>query len=417
MTNSNATRIIVVGDPGPVFQQISASLNAQPEFQLIDLLSAPDRLTRDIAQRKPDIIFLDHQISGKPTLDLIDDIALEFPSMAIIAILPDNDGVEIQKAMLAGARAFIVQPFTQINLLSTLRRVKELEDRRRSQASPGKFVPSENTRPLRTIAVFSPRGGVGCSSVAANLAYAIHEYTDQRVLLLEGKQYFGHQDIILNIRSQNTLADLIPHANALDEALIRDVVIEHGSGIQVLLGPNTVHVAQGIRPDDLYSVLMGLQRAFDYIVIDAGSSLTENIVTFLDLADRILLITTPDLASIRDTSRFMQIGQTLSYSPEKILTVLNREGVPGSVRTKDIETTLRQSLFAKIPEETPKMTRSVNRGIPLMLRYPNCAASRAIKQLSVSLGDMKIVDPIRSPFGQVALKDQREALLASAQFG
>jgi len=104
------------------------------------------------------------------------------------------------------------------------------------------------------------------------------------------------------------MADLLPHASSLDDALINDVVIEHGSGIHVLLGPSNVNVAQGIRPDDLYAVLMGLHRAFDFMVIDAGSSLSENIVTFLDLADRILLVTTPDLASLRDSSRFMQIS-------------------------------------------------------------------------------------------------------------
>ena len=416
-STNNPSRVIFIGDPGPVFQQITSAVNGQPEFHLLDILSTPDRLTRDIGQTKPDLILLDHQIAGQPTLDLIDDIALEFPAIAIVIILPDNDSLEIQKAMLAGARAFLVQPFTQINLLSTLRRVKELENRRRSHSTSAKNTQVENTRPLHTVAVFSPRGGVGCSTVAVNLALAISGNTDRRVLLVEGKQYFGHMDIMLNIRSQNTMADLLPHASNLDDALINDVVIEHGSGIHVLLGPNNVNVAQGIRPDDLYAVLMGLHRAFDLMVIDAGSSLSENIVTFLDLADRVLLVTTPDLASLRDTSRFMQISQSLSYPPEKILTILNREGMPGGVNTKDIEATLRRSVFARIPEESPIATRSVNRGVPLLLRYPRCTASRAFKQLSSSLSEMKALEPTRSPFSPVPLKAQREALLASSQFG
>lgn len=415
-STTNPSRVIFIGDPGPVFQQITSAVSGQPEFQLLDILSTPDRLTRDIDQARPDLILLDHQVAGLPTLDLIDDIALEFPAIAIVTILPDNDSLEIQKAMLAGARAFLVQPFTQINLLSTLRRVKELESRR-SRSASAKTTPVENTRPLRTVAVFSPRGGVGCSTVAVNLALAISANSDQRVLLLEGKQYFGHLDILLNIRSHNTMADLIPHANSLDEALINDVVIEHGSGIHVLLGPNNVNVAQGIRPDDLYAVLMGLYRAFDFMVIDAGSSLSENIVTFLDLADRVLLVTTPDLAALRDASRFMQIAHSLSYPPEKILTLLNREGMPGGVNTKDIEATLRRAVFARIPEESPMATRSVNRGVPLILRYPRCTASRAYRQLSTSLSEMKALDPIRSPFSPLPVKAQREALLASSQFG
>jgi response regulator of citrate/malate metabolism len=136
--------VIFIGDPGRFSNRLHA-VNGQPEFQLLDILSTPDELA-DIAQTKPDLILLDHQVAGQPTVDVIDDIALEFPAVAIVTILPDNDSLEIQKAMLAGARAFLVQPFTQINLLSTLRRVKELEHRRRSHSTNAKTTQVESTR-------------------------------------------------------------------------------------------------------------------------------------------------------------------------------------------------------------------------------------------------------------------------------
>jgi pilus assembly protein CpaE len=105
-------------------------------------------------------------------------------------------------------------------------------------------------------------------------------------LLLEGKLFFGHLDVLLNLRTHNTLADLVPHANALDEGLVRDVVAEHVSGIEVLLGPADLQIAQGIRPQDLFAVISSLQRYYDYIVIDAGSLLNDNIVTLLDALTR-----------------------------------------------------------------------------------------------------------------------------------
>jgi pilus assembly protein CpaE len=223
--------------------------------------------------------------------------------------------------------------------------------------------------------------------------------------------------VLLNIRAQNTIADLIPHASSMDEALIHEVVVEHGSGVHVLLSPANVQVAQGIRPDDVYTVLMGLHHYFDLIVIDAGSTLNENSVTMMDAADRILLVTSPDLASLHDISRFMQISQSLSYTPEKLLVVLNREGIQGGVSTKEIESALHNKVFAKIPEDSPNALRSLNRGLPLLVRYPRSPASRAIRQLAKVLTEVKIAEQSKVATGQAANKAQRDALLVSSQFG
>lgn len=411
---SNPSRVVAIGDPGPAQQQITTALQSQAEFQLAGILSLPEKLLREIGSAKPDIILIEHQLAGQPTVDIIDDIAREAPQALIVAILPDHDPVQVQRVLLAGARAFLTQPFTQINLLSTLRRVCELESRRsRSSTQPASAAAA---RPIRALSVFSPRGGVGCSFLAANLALAFQELSGQKVLLLEGKQFFGHLDVFLNIRTHNTLAELIPHAGLLDEAIINDVVVEHGTGIHVLLGPRNLHIAQGLRPDDLYSIFVGLQHHFDLVVIDAGSTLSENIVTFLDAADQILLVTSPELASLHDVTRFVQISHSLSYKPEKILTVLNREGIQGGVATKDIEMVLRHSVFARIPEDSPDVLRSLNQGVPLLVKHPRSPASKAVKQLASTLSEVKLAEPARAA-SQSLNRVQREALLASSQFG
>ncbi len=411
------TRVIAIGDPGPTQQQITTALSSQQEFELVEVLTIPERMIREISAARPDIILIDHQLGSQPTVDSIDDIAAEFPNAPIVAILAENDPAQIQQVVMAGARGFVVQPFTQLQLLNAMRRVEELERRSRRQHSAEQPSSMEASRPLQSIAVFSPRGGVGSTTLAINVALAYQEETEQKVLLLEGKQFFGHVDIMLNIRSHNSLADLVPHANALDEALIQDVVIHHGAGLNVLLGFSNLQAAQGLRPDTLYSVLIGLRRAFDVLVIDAGSLLNENSVTFLDAADRVLLLTTPDLSSLRDVSKFIQISQSLSYPPEKILVVENRDGMPGGMGPKDIEETLRQPLFARIPDSATEVQRSLNRGIPLILKYPRSPASRAIRQMTKALTEMRAIDPVRIPVGKKIDKAEMEALLVSSQFG
>ena len=214
-------RVVALCDPGATQQQITEALNIENEFSLVDILASKEMLARQIRAAEPDILLVDSQLGNESTMDIIDDLALQFPTAAIVAILPTNDPLVAQQVMLAGARAFLITPFSQINLISTLRRVTELEGRRiQSQA----YIPTqlpEATRPLRSVTFYSPRGGTGVTSIAANTAIALAEETGKKVLLFEGKVFFGHLEVMLNLKVQNALSDLIPHASNLDESLIR----------------------------------------------------------------------------------------------------------------------------------------------------------------------------------------------------
>jgi pilus assembly protein CpaE len=396
-TATGKSQVIAVGEPGPTIQQISTALSNQPEFELVDIFSNAERLVRDLQTTQADILVIDDQLGGQPTLDIIDDLVQQFPEMAIIAILPGNDPLGAQQVTLAGARAFLIQPFTQVNLLSTLRRVRDLQARQRQALSTLAAPAQDGPRPLRVVTVFSPRGGVGTSTVASSLAIALNDETSGRVLLMEGKLFFGHLDVMLNIRSRNSLAELIPHASSLDESMVNEVVTEHISGIDVLLAPSDMQFSQGIRAQDMFNVLNNLERFWDYVVIDAGSLLNENTVTMMDAADRIVLVASPELASLHDISRFTRISQSLAYPAEKILLVLNRAGIPGGIKARDIESVLHQHIFAQIPDDPANALRSLNRGIPLILNYPRSPASKAIKELGQKISQIGHEQPAGRP--------------------
>jgi pilus assembly protein CpaE len=376
------TRVVSICDPGLTLNQINSSLEAQKDFVLIDNLDDPDNLIRDLHDIEADIAIIDHVLRGNSTWDLIDTLVSQFPNLLIIAILPNDDPINAQQAMLAGAQAFIIQPFTQANLLSTLRRMRDLQAKRKL-AQPSVTVhdvslPSQ----VNLLAVYSPRGGVGCSTLATNLAISLHEQTEARVLLMEGKLQFGHLDVMLNLRTHNSLVDLIPHASSMDETLVRDVVQEHVSGIYTLLAPVDFQTAQGVRPQDLFTVVTNLRRYFDFIIIDVGSHLGENAVTLLDSADKILLVSSPDIAALHDVSRFFRISQSLAYPHEKTLLVINRFDKPGGIKQNEFNQVLQTDVFAQIPDDSVEAERSINRGIPLVVNAPRSKASRSYKEFA-----------------------------------
>jgi len=410
-------RVVTLCDPGTTQQQITEALNSQNEFALVDIIASKEMLARQIRAAEPDIILVDSQLGGESTMDIIDDLALQFPSSSVVAILPANDPLIAQQVMLAGARAFLITPFSQINLVSTLRRVSELEGRRQQTKTYIPSVVQEATRPLRSVTVYSPRGGTGVTSIALNTAVALAEETGKKVLLFEGKVFFGHLEVMLNLRVQNTLSDLIPHATNLDEGLVRDVVTPHPSGIHVLLAPSSVQVAQGIRAEDIYNVYIGVSRLYDYIVVDAGGPLNDISVTLMDAADRILLITTPDLAALHDTSRFLQLSRSLSYSADKILMILNRAGAEGGVKLRDIETVLHHHVYHQIPNDPANVLRSINRGIPLLVYYPRSSAGKSIQHLARNLSLINLIELGHESAPTHAEKANRDLLLTTSRLG
>ncbi len=410
-------RVVALCDPGATLQQITEALNTQNEFTLVDVLSSKEMLARQIRAAEPDILLVDSQLESESTMDIIDDLALQFPSSAVVAILPNNDPLVAQQVMLAGARAFLIAPFSQINLVSTLRRVTELEGRRQQTQS---YLPTqlpEATRLLRSVTFYSPRGGTGVTSLAANTAIALAEETGKKVLLFEGKVFFGHLEVMLNLKVQNALSDLIPHAANLDEGLIRDVVATHPSGIHVLLAPSNAQVAQGIRAEDIYNIFIGVSRYYDYVVVDGGGPLNDISVTLMDATDRIALVTSPDLASLHDTSRFLQLSRSLSYPAEKILLILNKAGVEGGVKLKDIEAVLHNQVYHQIANDPPNVLRSINRGIPFLVYYPRSSASKSVQQLARNLAAINIRELGREAVPAPGEKAGRDLLLASSHLG
>jgi pilus assembly protein CpaE len=185
----------------------------------------------------------------------------------------------------------------------------------------------------------------------------------------------------------------------------------------VLLAPSNVQVAQGIRAEDIYNIFIGVSRLYDYVVVDGGGPLNDISVTLMDAADRILLVTTPDLASLHDTSRFLQLSRSLAYSADKILMILNKAGVEGGVKLHDIESVLHHPVYHQIANDPTPVLRSINRGIPFLVHYSRSSASKSIQQLARNLASISLREMGHEPMQAQGEKSGRDLLLASSRLG
>lgn len=390
-------RVLAISSNELIVDSIKTALSREASYFLIDHQNFDGEVMEDIEKLQPNCILLDYLSSPANLFDLIDSISLQFPDILVIAILPAEKVAEANRAILAGARAFLIQPFNQKELLDTLGRVKELylRSQKTQQVKMGEAAALPATR--GTFVVFSPKGGVGCSMVAVNLALALKEELRQEVLLMDGKLLFGDLDIMLNLKTQNSISDLIPHIGALDEGLMRDVVSEHSSGLKVLPAPINPISAQGIHPEDIHRILTSAQNIYPTIVIDSGNFLNENAVTLMDASHRIILVVSPDIACLRDASRFFDICRTaLSIPKEKVLVVINQYDQRDGISLEDIERSLRTKVFAALPTDTRLSLQSINRGVPVFMQTQKHPLRKAFesmaKNLSTIIGYEKATD-------------------------
>lgn len=395
-------RVLAISSNELMLELIKTSLDKERNYFFIEHQNMDGDLMEGIEQSQPNCILLDYLYQAGNPLDLIDGISLRFPEIIVVIILPQDKITEANRAILAGARAFMMQPFEQKDLLDTLRRIKELYQR----SHQGKTDASTDLHPETrgTFSVFSPKGGAGCSTIAINLAVALKEELKQEVLLMDGKLFFGDLDIMLNLKTLNSISELIPHIGVLDEGLLRDVISEHPSGIKVLPSPLNPIAAQGIHPEELHRILTATQNTYQNIVIDSGNYLNENTVTLMDASHKILLVINPEIASLRGASRFIEICHTtLSIPREKILIVVNQSDQRDGIGINDIERTLQMKVFAALPWDARVPLQSINRGVPIFTQDPKIPLRKSFetlaKNIAALIGHSKTEDPSKAKKG------------------
>ena len=377
----DAYRVLPITSSEHLSGVIREALAQDPGYLLIDRRLDADQLMESIETLQPNCVVLDFVGAPANPLELIESLSWQFPEMAIVVVLPEDQLGEANRVVLAGARAFLGQPLAPQELLDTLAHMRAayLRTQRSKAAALGKIPQTSRG----TFVVFSPKGGVGCSLVAVNLALALKSELKQDVLLMDAKLLFGDLDIMLNLKTQNSIADLMPHIGALDESLIRDVVAEHVSGVKVLPAPPSPVAAQGIHPDGLHRILTSLQNMYPNIVIDSGNFLNDNTVAMMDASHRVLLVVHPDIASLRDASRFLELCRTtLSFPKERILLVVNQHDKREGLSLADIERSLQTKLFATLPWDPRRAVQSINRGVPLAMLGRNSPLHHAFQSMA-----------------------------------
>src|SRR5919199_1499689 len=383
-------RVLVVDDVSETRDNLRKLLYFEDDIEIVGTGSNGREGVEQAAALHPDIVLMDINMPGMDGIQASEVISASSPDIQVVMMSVQGEADYLRRSMLAGAREFLIKPFSSEELVTSLRRVYQLAATRRAMApAPAVAVdtpaaPAAPPKPkgAKIIAIYSPKGGTGVSTIAVNLAVALREETKKRVAIMDASFQFGDVGVLLNLPTTRSVADVVGARNEADEDLLNGVMATHSSGVKVLLAPPRPEMAELVTLDHVRSILAVLQKMFDYVIVDTSKAINDHLLAILDLAEQIVLVSTTDIAALKSAKLFFEVTDALEYPPAKTTLILSKDDGRGGISASDIEGNIKHAVAGSILRDDKAAAAALNRGIPFVITQRGSQASRSIFALA-----------------------------------
>jgi pilus assembly protein CpaE len=367
-------RVLIVDDIPETRENLKKMCFFEPDIEVVGTAASGEEGIELSREFRPHVILMDINMPGLDGITASEAITREVPFAQVVMMSVQSEADYLRRSMLAGARDFLTKPFTMDDLLSTIRRVYVMSvQAQAAMPATQAVVPHAVSGPPeklgKLICVYSPKGGVGCTALAVNTAVAMCQADPSaKVAVVDCSLQFGDVGISLDIRVGSSIVELAESSGEADlEAIESAMVLDDRTGLSVLQAPPKPEMAELVTAEHVRSILERMKRMFDYVVVDTGSRLQDMELSIFDLADRVVLVITPDLPSIKDVRLLFEIFDALEYPSEKVSMVLNKSDPNSGLNAKMIENHLKHEVFAEIPLAPRLALQSANQGVPYMI--------------------------------------------------
>ncbi|HXI45059.1 MAG TPA: response regulator [Candidatus Acidoferrales bacterium] len=370
MASSDQTRLLLVEDVPQVAQYIRGLLNSQSTVKLLDVLSDGSKVLAQVQQLRPDVVLVDALLQGRVKgLALAEQILASGLGVPVVILTVPQTPVEPDP--LKGIHGVLAMPFSGFDLMNRIASVRK------------EFAEHSTTGTSRIYSVFAPKGGVGKTTIAFNLAVALGQ-ADQRTVLIDGSLQFGDLRSLLKVPvDAPSILDL--PTDRVAESDLQDVLWRDPSGIDILLAPPRVEMAEMVTGRDIDKILSLLRRVYSSIVIDMSSALNDINLSFLDLSDTIVEIVTYDSTTIHNTIAVADAFRMIGYPASKVRYLVNRADSPGGIDPGDLERALGRVPEHRVVSDGRLVVQSNNEGVPFVLADPNAPISQDLTRIASEL--------------------------------
>ncbi|HEX5480085.1 MAG TPA: P-loop NTPase [Dehalococcoidia bacterium] len=332
-------------------------------------------------EHSPDVFLVSFEEPVALAVQTIESLADAAPGTPTIVYSALADAASVRRAMVAGARDYIIKPLKPEDLSRAVYGVLEQEERKRIRETEGGPVAVPRGT---VITIFGAKGGIGKTTISTNLATTLSKLTGANICLLDMDTRFGDVAIMMDIAVEASIADVARHIDTLDRDKVRDYLVKHHSGVSIMPAPLHPTEWRNLTPQHIEKIVDLLAQTHDFVVIDTPGTFNELIATTLELANLILLVTSMDIASIKDTALALEMLRAAGVSEDKVKLVINHSTAANSLREEDVSRVLEYEVFWRIPHDLA-VSSSTQLGQPIVIAKPYARVSRAIIDLGHTL--------------------------------
>jgi pilus assembly protein CpaE len=386
-------RVLIVDDIAETRENVKKLLQFEPDVEVVGAARSGKEGIQLSQELDPDVVLMDINMPDIDGIAATEAIRRRSPHIQVVILSVQGDQNYMRSAMLAGARDFLTKPPMGDELTSAIRRAGEMARVERSKVLSGRGSGSISGMPTsvqvlpgllqgKVVSVYSPKGGVGTTTVAVNLAIALHK-DDTRVVLVDANLQFGDVAIFVNEQGKNTIIEIAPRVDELDAETIEEIMIKHAaSGVHVLAAPQKPEYAEKVTAEEFSKVIHLLKQLYSYVVIDTSCTLTDVTLAAFDGSDAVVIVTTQEIPAVKNVSLCLDVMQTMGVPRERLVLAINRFDKRIAITPERVGKNLKQEVAAVIPLDEKIVINAVNHGIPFMVDNKNTLVARGIYGLA-----------------------------------
>lgn len=373
-------KLILADDNENTRSSIKMLLELDEAMDIVGEAASGEEVLEKVNSLEPEIVIMDVNMPGIDGIEATRQISLHYPRVFVIIISVNDELHNFRKAMLAGAKEYLVKPLSPEELNSTVRKVADLNRKslKLQQNEAEAIGYSQLEEEKRLISVFGTKGGIGKSVLSSNLAVAMAR-KHKGIGLIDLDVQFGDIALMMNVSSRKTMAELLQEVDAPGKELLEDYVYER-NGVNVLAAPNRPEYAELVTPRGVRTILELCRQVYNYTFIDTSSFIDERLLTALEMSDLILLLISLDLPTIKNVKKGLDILRSLQVLSRTRL-ILNRSSGVAGIEARDVERVLDMKISAEVPSDGKLLISSLNQGIPFVKTHPTAPISKAIYKI------------------------------------
>ena len=468
---ANGIQVLIVDDISTTLDNLRKLLAFEEDIEVVGTAGTGREAVAEAKRLHPDVVLMDVNMPEMDGIQATEIMASETPESPVIIMSVQGERDYLRRAMQSGAREFLIKPFSGNELVASVRRVHQLEQRKETYSraavatpapappeappvearpappsveAPPEAVAAAEAPPVETadaeappaeapveaepereaalpneataapaqvygeqVVFYGGKGGVGTSVLATNLACVLAQETGARVALVDFDLQFGDVGVLLNLPQTQSISDLVDAIDIVDQDFIGDVMSTGPAGVRVLPAATSPELADLVTAEHVQKILGLLRTMFDFVVVDTSSHLGDITLAALDTASSVILVTAPSITSVKNAKLALRLMESISIPISAITLVLNRCEAHTEFNNDSIESHLKFPITIQVPHDPRTVVNSINRGDPFVVNHPEVEASQRVRQLAAHLLPEKIATRTPPPRGRGLLFGRR----------